>query len=121
MMSQYKLRILYIIGGWMVLTGQIAARQADDRDSLATYIASAIRNNPGLISEYQNYQAQMAGAAGAGTLSDPQVNVGVFPQGMQHVNVKQIATVSVMQMFPWFRSEERRVGKECRSRWSPYH
>src|SRR2546429_4365092 len=22
---------------------------------------------------------------------------------------------------PWIRSEERRVGKECRSRWSPYH
>src|SRR3989442_14546688 len=22
---------------------------------------------------------------------------------------------------PWERSEERRVGKECRSRWSPYH
>ena len=22
---------------------------------------------------------------------------------------------------PGFRSEERRVGKECRSRWSPYH
>src|SRR5260370_17592833 len=22
---------------------------------------------------------------------------------------------------PNFRSEERRVGKECRSRWSPYH
>ena len=22
---------------------------------------------------------------------------------------------------PWDRSEERRVGKECRSRWSPYH
>ena len=21
----------------------------------------------------------------------------------------------------WKRSEERRVGKECRSRWSPYH
>ena len=21
----------------------------------------------------------------------------------------------------FFRSEERRVGKECRSRWSPYH
>ena len=21
----------------------------------------------------------------------------------------------------WQRSEERRVGKECRSRWSPYH
>ena len=23
--------------------------------------------------------------------------------------------------FSDFRSEERRVGKECRSRWSPYH
>src|SRR2546429_6068305 len=23
--------------------------------------------------------------------------------------------------FPYVRSEERRVGKECRSRWSPYH
>src|SRR5260370_7611071 len=22
---------------------------------------------------------------------------------------------------PMYRSEERRVGKECRSRWSPYH
>src|SRR2546427_1522322 len=25
------------------------------------------------------------------------------------------------QRSPAFRSEERRVGKECRSRWSPYH
>ena len=25
-----------------------------------------------------------------------------------------------VQNRPW-RSEERRVGKECRSRWSPYH
>ena len=24
-------------------------------------------------------------------------------------------------VYPLFRSEERRVGKECRSRWSPYH
>ena len=23
--------------------------------------------------------------------------------------------------YTYFRSEERRVGKECRSRWSPYH
>ena len=25
------------------------------------------------------------------------------------------------QDFHYCRSEERRVGKECRSRWSPYH
>ena len=27
----------------------------------------------------------------------------------------------VLTMFAALRSEERRVGKECRSRWSPYH
>ena len=27
---------------------------------------------------------------------------------------------SGVNLQPW-RSEERRVGKECRSRWSPYH
>ena len=28
---------------------------------------------------------------------------------------------SVSTLLAGFRSEERRVGKECRSRWSPYH
>ena len=26
-----------------------------------------------------------------------------------------------MMLYIVYRSEERRVGKECRSRWSPYH
>src|SRR2546430_17402891 len=26
-----------------------------------------------------------------------------------------------LRIAPYARSEERRVGKECRSRWSPYH
>ena len=30
-----------------------------------------------------------------------------------------VFTSEVLQLF--IRSEERRVGKECRSRWSPYH
>src|SRR3712207_8489275 len=28
---------------------------------------------------------------------------------------------AVLPQSAFFRSEERRVGKECRSRWSPYH
>ena len=32
-------------------------------------------------------------------------------------NFKSVVFVS----YPCSRSEERRVGKECRSRWSPYH
>ena len=32
-----------------------------------------------------------------------------------------IAKTVLMPGDPLRRSEERRVGKECRSRWSPYH
>src|SRR2546429_9359625 len=28
---------------------------------------------------------------------------------------------AIRTLLEWGRSEERRVGKECRSRWSPYH
>ena len=31
------------------------------------------------------------------------------------------ATVPLKMLLTRSRSEERRVGKECRSRWSPYH
>ena len=30
-------------------------------------------------------------------------------------------TLPYLNGYLWTRSEERRVGKECRSRWSPYH
>src|SRR6266446_8641937 len=38
----------------------------------------------------------------------------------QTEHVEQL--IAFVQRWPsWGRSEERRVGKECRSRWSPYH
>ena len=39
----------------------------------------------------------------------------------QFNNRKIIGTVGALQFEVIERSEERRVGKECRSRWSPYH
>ena len=36
------------------------------------------------------------------------------------VNTSKISCEEFEKLVP-FRSEERRVGKECRSRWSPYH
>src|SRR5256885_16384088 len=38
--------------------------------------------------------------------------VGIFPICPPEMSLDEPA---------WERSEERRVGKECRSRWSPYH
>src|SRR3989475_6604086 len=37
-----------------------------------------------------------------------------------HVVCAEVATIAP-ESSAGFRSEERRVGKECRSRWSPYH
>ena len=99
-----KNKILYFLCiGLFTCYGSAYATGIDHKeDSLAVYIAEAIRNNPGLKSEYQAYQAQMANAQGAGVLSDPQLSVGLFPQAMHHVNGKQLATITIMQMFPWF-------------------
>lgn len=99
-----KNKILYFlcIGLFACYDSAYATGKDNKEDSLAVYIAEAIRNNPGLKSEYQTYQAQMANAQGAGVLSDPQLSVGLFPQAMHHVNGKQLATITIMQMFPWF-------------------
>ena len=32
-----------------------------------------------------------------------------------------LIAMALFTLIPFVRSEERRVGKECRSRWSPYH
>ena len=35
--------------------------------------------------------------------------------------LRQLELEGLVTIIPNKRSEERRVGKECRSRWSPYH
>ena len=38
-----------------------------------------------------------------------------------HINIEKALTDHIGETGALLRSEERRVGKECRSRWSPYH
>ena len=41
---------------------------------------------------------------------------------LKKYNINQVAHILIINMLrSCMRSEERRVGKECRSRWSPYH
>ena len=40
---------------------------------------------------------------------------------IQKVNIARSTFYKYFQNMTKVRSEERRVGKECRSRWSPYH
>ncbi len=45
---------------------------------------------------------------------------GMYEQNqMPHSNEAEQSVLGAIIIDP--RSEERRVGKECRSRWSPYH
>src|SRR3712207_5539199 len=46
---------------------------------------------------------------------------GVLPPGIPGYNDKQAKIEYNPEGAKELRSEERRVGKECRSRWSPYH
>ena len=39
----------------------------------------------------------------------------LFARGLERLHLRKPDSSEVL------RSEERRVGKECRSRWSPYH
>ena len=43
------------------------------------------------------------------------------PSDASHENLNDASSVPVYANPVTARSEERRVGKECRSRWSPYH
>jgi len=64
-----------------------------------------------------------------GWLTQPLFNAAIPPSNRRgEVNIliaEQQLNVTVMEQLHAarvaFRSEERRVGKECRSRWSPYH
>ena len=52
-------------------------------------------------------------------------NLVIMPTEKRTLNLGEYAeeaTIIVEETAkPSIRSEERRVGKECRSRWSPYH
>ena len=51
--------------------------------------------------------------------------IGRTPIVDEHYMPSDLEVVSMSKLHKYvgsyYRSEERRVGKECRSRWSPYH
>jgi len=42
-------------------------------------------------------------------------------KGLRQGILRSLIELALPEAIPCIRSEERRVGKECRSRWSPYH
>ena len=52
---------------------------------------------------------------------DPKVRATNFEEVCLGYNQEEAMEEAHRLCLSRFRSEERRVGKECRSRWSPYH
>ena len=66
--------------------------------------------------------AAAAAALGvAGCLQNPDPSRGGGGGGTEKYTEGEVPGPGSVSVLGAFRSEERRVGKECRSRWSPYH
>ena len=55
-------------------------------------------------------------------MNGPNINfLGIREKGIYGEQNYEVLVSMIEKKAEELRSEERRVGKECRSRWSPYH
>ena len=71
-------------------------------DSLLQYLEIAAKNNPAVLQKFTEYQIALQKVPQVGSLSDPELSLGVFLKPMEVVNGNQVADIRLMQMFPWF-------------------
>jgi outer membrane protein TolC len=92
-----RLLITFIASGsWLFVTSQ------QYPDSLLQYLEIAAKNNPGVMQKFTEYQAALQKIPQVGSLSDPELSLGVFLKPMELVSGNQVADIRLMQMFPWF-------------------
>src|SRR5258706_15877683 len=79
-------------------------------------LAAYPSGHPALAGALESVQARL------GDLRGPagEVVLGIAADGILYGDSK-IDSLYAQKLAHSLRSEERRVGKECRSRWSPYH
>jgi outer membrane protein TolC len=92
-----KLLITFIaLGSWL------ASNSQQYSDSLIRYLEIAAKNNPAVQQKFSEYQAALQKVPQVGSLSDPELSLGVFLKPMELVSGNQVADIRLMQMFPWF-------------------
>jgi len=90
-------------GGWAVKT-LVYAKNARDNLHLQSIAATCRARGASILEVSEKVLSAIT------RRDNPQVVVGIMEQRWKPLDATKIS-----------RSEERRVGKECRSRWSPYH
>lgn len=96
-MKNYKILLMTIL---MMVTSAIGYSQ--QLDSLMNYMEIAGKNNPTVQQKFTQYKAALQKVPQAGSLSDPQLDLGVFLTPMELMGGNQVAEIQLMQMFPWF-------------------
>jgi outer membrane protein TolC len=71
-------------------------------DSLYYYLEIAAKNNPVVQQKFSEYKAALQKVPQVGSLSDPELSLGIFIKPMELVSGNQVADLRLMQMFPWF-------------------
>jgi outer membrane protein TolC len=96
--TAYKKTLITILalGSWIIASSQ------QYPDSLLRYLEIAAKNNPGVLQKFTEYQAALQKIPQVGSLSDPELSLGVFLKPMELVSGNQVADIRLMQMFPWF-------------------
>lgn len=93
----YKIWLLLLL-----LFCNLAVYGQQQADSLTHYLNLSAKNNPAVLQKLDEYRAAMQKVPQAGSLSDPELNVGVFLSPMELIGGNQVADIQLMQMFPWF-------------------
>lgn len=70
--------------------------------TLEDYFKIAAENNPGLLSQYKEFEAALQKVPQVSTLPDPSVSFGYFISPVETRVGPQQARFSLTQMFPWF-------------------
>lgn len=70
--------------------------------TLEDYFKIAADNNPGLLSEYREFEAALQKVPQVSTLPDPSLSISAFGQMVETRVGPQQARFSLSQMFPWF-------------------
>ena len=91
-----------VITGIMICLGLNETFGQQRADSLMHYLDIAEKNNPAVLQKFTEYKAALQKVPQAGSLPDPELNVGVFLKPMELLGGSQVADIKLMQMFPWF-------------------
>ena len=70
--------------------------------TLEEYFKIAAENNPGLLSQYNEFEAVLQKVPQVSTLPDPSLSLGYFVSPVETRVGPQKARFSLTQMFPWF-------------------